>query len=174
MIAQGLVLLDSFATPLWSLAGGAWIKREWDKKSLASQLSLDCRVRRSGCAYYADFFISFYSPYQLCGGRRNRIPNELPISVSLSYFYKSSKASFTHQEAFFFWLTLITSASANARRALDLLCHHINSYILISSSRASTQACAPYREAEFSYLSASGWPSQYRREPLEHGPYPQV
>ena len=54
-------------------------------KVLASQLTLDCRARRSGCGLYCADFISFYSPTQLCGGGTTKSnSNELPISVPLS------------------------------------------------------------------------------------------
>ncbi len=63
-------------------------KREAGTKVLASQLSLDCRIKTQWLSglYYADF-ISFYSPTQLCGGGTTKSnSNELPISVSLSLF----------------------------------------------------------------------------------------
>ena len=63
-------------------------KREAGTKVLASQLSLDCRIKTQWLSglYYADF-ISFYSPTQLCGGGTTKSnSNELPISVPLSLF----------------------------------------------------------------------------------------
>ena len=64
-----------------------WIEG-WDKKSLASQLSLI--VEQDAVVEWAllRWFHQLLQPNSTCGrkGRRNRIPNELPISVPLSFF----------------------------------------------------------------------------------------
>ena len=64
-------------------------------KVLASQFvfGLSRKTQWLSGLYYTDF-ISFYSPTQLCGGGTTKSKsNELPISVSLSFFTSSHTAS---------------------------------------------------------------------------------
>ena len=62
-------------------------KRGWDKNpSLSIIFGLLSKTQRLSGPYYA-YFISFYSPTQLCGGGTTKSnSNELPISVPLSLF----------------------------------------------------------------------------------------
>ena len=58
-------------------------KRGWDK---SPSLSIVFGLSSKSGLYYA-YFISFYSPTQLCGGGTTKSSsNELPISVPLSFF----------------------------------------------------------------------------------------
>ena len=66
-------------------------KRGWDKSpSLSIIFGLSSKTQWLSGLYYTDF-ISFYSPTQLCGGGTTKSnSNELPISVPLSLWTKSS------------------------------------------------------------------------------------
>ncbi len=67
---------------------GVYQPKEGCIKSPSSQLFWIVETQWLSGLYHVDF-ISLYSPYYpcgRCGTRRNRIPNELPISVPLSLY----------------------------------------------------------------------------------------